>query len=131
MKTNDIEQYRKLVFQLRDQYKVVLEKVDAIFARQEPTANTETLRVIQNLLVDVKHTESKLEPLRAQLQASGNTTPVDVREVVDQTVGMVSKLIPRMGQLEQAAVESRERMAPEIHASVRAVQMQSAYSRRA
>lgn len=129
MSNSKIEQFHVLAQQLYDQYKVVEQTVDKICDKAETAAASDTLELIQHLLVRVKQTETQLKPIRDSLLASGETLPADTKKIVEDTVQVVTTLIPRIGALEKDAVESREKLAPVIHEGVRAAKMITAYSK--
>ena len=56
-----------------------------------------------------------------------NLTP-EANQMLEDTISIVSDLIPRIGQLEADAVRAREKLTPQIHDGVRALKMQNAYS---
>ena len=122
-------QFRQLTLQLRDQYRGVEEKLDQVYTDKGTVTELKALEHINGLLSGVKDTEAILQPLRAQMQAAGESTPDDLGPIIEETIRMVSSLLPRFGEMEKAALEQRENLAPQISAGVRAAQMQSAYTR--
>jgi len=129
MSNNRLQQYHVLVQQMLDQYRIVEQNVNRISSELETTSATDALEPIKQLLDQVKQTESELNPIRDSLQADGATVPPETKALVDDTVKIVTTLIPRIGAMEQKAVESRERLAPVIREGVRAVKMKSAYAK--
>ena len=53
----------------------------------------------------------------------------DTLNIDDETIKIVSDLIPQLNALEEIAKADRSKLAPEIHDGVRGMQMQSAYQR--
>lgn len=129
MSNNRLQQYHVLVQQMLDQYRIVEQNVNRVSSELETTSATDALEPIKQLLDQVKQTESELKPIRDSLQADGATVPPETKALVDDTVKIVTTLIPRIGAMEQKAVESRERLAPVIREGVRAVKMKSAYAK--
>ena len=122
-------QFRQLTLKLRDQYRGVEAKLDEVRADKGVVTELKTLEHINGLLSGAKDTEAILQPLREQMKAAGQSTPDDIRPIIEETIQMVSSLLPRFGEMEKVALEQRENLAPQISAGVRAAQMQSAYTR--
>jgi hypothetical protein len=129
MSLNKLGQFQQLVQQLADQYDVVNQAVDTVYAQRESASKTEMLESITQLLTRVKQTEAEIQPLRESLQADNVTIPATTQAIINQTIQTVTTLIPRIGALEKEAVESREKLAPVIREGVRAAKMQSAYAK--
>lgn len=129
MSKNKLDQFHSLVQRMLDQYLIVQRAVDYIYATKDSVSTTDTLESIRNLLMDVKQTETEIQPVRDSLQAENAQIPPATQELVDQTVQIVTTLIPRIGALEKDAVEAKENLAPAIRESVRAAQMKSAYAK--
>ena len=129
MSNNKLEQFNILVQQLFVQYKVVERTIDQICSRRGTASETENLQMIKQLLSQVRQTEAEIQPLRDSLQANNATIPDSTQAIIDDTIQMVTTLIPKIGALEKEAVESREKLAPEIHEGVRAAKTKTAYAR--
>lgn len=129
MSNSSLQEYEALAKELLHQYRSVDRAVDYVVASKGSTSANETLEVIKKLLDSVKKTESKVQPIRDSLIAEGATLPESTQKVIDETVKIVTTLIPRIGALEKDAVEARERLAPVIREGVRAAKMKSAYSK--
>ena len=130
MTKNELEQqFRLLTRQLLENYQSVENVVRMIDRKQPASLDVEQLTHINELMKPVKQTESALGPIRESMQSMGISTPDDVKPLIDKTLEIVGYLLPRIGELESAARESRQKLAPSIGASVRAMKMQSAYGR--
>lgn len=131
MKTHSLQQqFSDLATELHQHYQTVQAAIEQIDAKQIAAPSVELLSQINALLTPVKETESRLAPVRDQLIAAGESTPADVKPIIEQTVQIVSYLLPKIGELEKSAQQSRDNLAPKIGESVRAMRMQSAYSRK-
>lgn len=124
------QQFRNLATQLHGQYKAVEKAIREVDDRKFSTPDVDLLTRINSLLDPIKHTESELAPIRDQMQSNGMSTPDDMKAVIDETVSIVSSLLPKIGELENKAKEARQNLAPKIGESVRAMRMQSAYGRK-
>ena len=129
MSQSNLDQFHRLVQQLFSQYTLAQQAVDHVYANQETASNNETLDSIRQLLTHVKQTEAEIAPLRDSLQSQNIAVPAATQTVVDDTIKIVTTLIPRIGALEKSAVDARERLAPVIHEGVRAASMKSAYAK--
>ncbi len=129
MAISKLKQYHDLAAMLLDQYRVVDRAVTMVVGQNDPGSSNESLETINQLLAGVKETESKIKPLRDELVAANATLPEATQKVIDETVQIVTSLIPRIGALEKEAVEARERLSPAIHEGVRAAKMKSAYAK--
>jgi hypothetical protein len=129
MSNNNLEQFQALARQLLSQYQVVEQAVEHVFENQESTSKNEMLDAIRSLLTEVKQTEAQLKPLRDILKNDSVSMPPATQATIDQTIQIVTTIIPRIGAIEKSAIDSRESLAPVIRESVRAVQMKSAYSK--
>ena len=130
MTENELEQqFRMFTKQLLDNYQMVEDVVRHIDNKQKSTLDVDQLTQINDLMKPVKETESMLGPIRDSMKAKGLSTPDDVKPVIDKTVEIVGYLLPKIGELEKVARESRQNLAPSIGESVRAMKMQSAYGR--
>ncbi|QEG23358.1 hypothetical protein [Mariniblastus fucicola] len=129
MSNNNLEQFHNLVLQLLDQYKIVDQTVQQVRTKPETESPIDTLETIKQLLDHVKQTEARIQPIRDSLQAANATIPRPTQQLIDETVTIVTSLIPNIGALEKDAVESREKLAPIIREGVRAVKMKSAYAK--
>ena len=129
MSTDKNDEFRDLTIQLRDQYRKVSSTVAALCSEESTAAKTEDLQKINDLLMEVKTTEFRLKPIRELLQTAGESISPDLKPAIDETIQIVLGLIPRIADLEKAAIKSRNELSPQIRASVRAIQMQNAYTR--
>ena len=130
MSTGNLNRLARLVEQLHDQYASLDEFVEQITS-QSSVATTDHIAQINGFLDQIKQTESELAPLREAHLATAQSFPQEIQAFVDRTVERVVTLIPRIATLEQAAVKAREQLAPVIHTSIRALDMQNAYGRNA
>ena len=128
MSSNRLAKFHELSVKLRQEYESVEQRVDALFC--DVTSTTDALEKINSLLDQVKLIESQVQPIRESLNESGESLPAETRLVVDETIQMVSRILPKVGELTQAAVEAKEKLAPKIHAGVQALKMQSAYTKK-
>lgn len=130
MTENELEQqFRVFTKQLLDNYQMVEDVVRKIDGKQQSSLDVDQLTQINELMKPVKQTESILGPIRDSMKAKGLSTPDDVKPLIDKTVEIVGYLLPKIGELEKVARESRQNLAPSIGESVRAMKMQSAYGR--
>ncbi|MEM7454254.1 MAG: hypothetical protein AAF456_07850 [Planctomycetota bacterium] len=127
MSRNKDDALVELTIRLRDQYVLAEKALNSLAARSH--SEPEDLEEVTELLASVKQTEAELRPHREAYEASGRPLPSDLQPVVNETIGIVSRLIPRITELEKVAVQARENLKPQIHEGVRAARMQSAYSR--
>ena len=127
---NNLSEFRKLTHELRDQYRVVDESVTQIYQHKNSLASTDDLERVNGQLNEVKTIEAKLQPIRKQMELEGQQVPNEMKSVIDETVQIVMGLIPRIADLEQSAIESRDKLAPLIHEGVRAIDMKNAYQKR-
>lgn len=131
MKTDSLQQqFSDLATELHQQYEIIRARIEQINAEQMTTPSVELLSQINVLLAPVKETESRLAPIRERMIAEGYSTPAETKPIIEQTVEIVSYLLPKIGALEKSAQESRDSLAPKIGESVRAMRMQSAYGRK-
>ena len=124
------QKFRDLTTQLHGQYQIVENAIREIDDGKFSTPDIDLLTRINSLLDPIKQTESDLAPIRDQMQSNGMSTPEDMSKVIDETVAVVSYLLPKIGELENKAKEARQNLAPKIGESVRAMRMQSAYGRK-
>ncbi len=113
---------------LLEQYREIESLVKLI---EQSVNNVDRVKLFDNLnilLLDAKRIEGELAPLRTEFADHGVAIPTATRQQVNQTVAIVTRLIPRLGTLEERARKERLKLAPQIHDGVRALQMQSAYS---
>lgn len=114
---------------LLEQYRVVDRAITDITSQKEHRSSNETLEKINQLLAGIKKTESQIQPVRDDLIAQKVSVPEPTQKVIDETVQIVTALIPRIGALEKDAVAARERLTPVIREGVRAAKMKSAYAK--
>jgi seryl-tRNA synthetase len=124
------QQFASLVIELHQHYQTVNDAMRKIESGSLAAPSVELLSQVNSLLDPVKATEAKLRPIREQMETAGRSTPAELKPVIDQTVEIVSFLLPKIGELENSAKESRAKLAPKIGESVRAMRMQSAYGRK-
>jgi DNA repair exonuclease SbcCD ATPase subunit len=122
MSNNIAESLGSLMNQLLQQYQSLDATIDVMVKTESTSMEGVTSRI-----AEIKRTEQSLAPLREQYRREFETLSDDLRRVTDQTIELVTGLMPKLAQLEKATVESANRLFPKIQESVRAVQMQSAY----
>jgi predicted nucleic acid-binding Zn-ribbon protein len=108
--------------QLLQQYQSLDATIDTLGQSESPSMDDVTSKI-----AEIKQIEQSLAPIREQYRSEFETLSDDLRRVTDQTIELVTGLMPKLAQLEKATVESANRLFPKIQESVRAVQMQSAY----
>lgn len=121
--SNDSDQNMlELAARLRDQYrdlsKVVERKVEC---------GDHSIEEISELIEQIRDTENHLRPLREDFRDGQRVASDELREVTDETISLMQSIMPKLGELEKATLESAKRLYPEIQQSVRVVQMQKAY----
>ncbi len=120
---NDLEtSLGSLMDQLLQQYQSLDATIDTLGQSESPSMDDVTSKI-----AEIKQIEQSLAPIREQYRSEFETLSDDLRRVTDQTIELVTGLMPKLAQLEKATVESANRLFPKIQESVRAVQMQSAY----
>lgn len=119
----------QLAGQLLGSYQQVDDIVGMIEAAESNLDRKSLMEKLSVRLAEVKSVESEMTPLRESIQEQGQSLEPQTRAAIDQTVELVRQLLPRLGRLEQETVEQRSQLAPQIHQGVRAIQMQSAYTR--
>lgn len=129
MSNDNSSQFAIWVNQHLEQYRVVDRLIQQVHDRTPPSASTEELEHINQLLNEIKSTEANLKPLRNAMEAAGESPTPELKKSIDETIQLVMGLIPKIGELEKLAVESRDKLAPQIRASAKAVQMKNAYGR--
>lgn len=104
-------------------------KLNAIVDRNIET-NDCSIEKISEQIQQIRAAESVLGPMRDQYQKSGRQLSPQLKSLTDDTIELVKALMPKMAQLEKMTLDAAKRLFPEIHESVRVVQMQSAYGAR-
>jgi len=125
---NNWDSIRQLTDALFNQYQTMLDRV-MLIRNSEHSDLVEPLAKIHSMFGEVKKIESELVTLRSQLRATGERFPDDVARKNSQTIELISRLIPLIGELESSARQARDRLAPQIHHSVKVLQMRHAYGR--
>ena len=123
------EQFHKLVTKLLAAYKVVRHRVDTIDLIDGIYEKADHLVELNNDLTNIKKLEIQISPIRDEMKSNGESLETETRKIVDETIEIVSALVPRLGLLEELARNERENLSPQIHQGVRAMQMQAAYTR--
>ena len=123
MAANNDETFSTLTLQLHQQYVDLNHVIDSM--------GNEAVESVEDIAIHmkrIKETEAELKPLRDAVVAAGQKLPANLQTATDETIKIVTGLMPKLAMLEKATVESAKRLFPQVQESVRAVQMQNAYS---
>ncbi|NND98988.1 MAG: hypothetical protein HKN47_16860 [Pirellulaceae bacterium] len=113
----------ELTLQLQQQYQHLDRLLDSI-----TDASSAAIESIGPHMNEIKRTEAALGPLREQFHRTSEQMTPALKNATDETIDLVKGLMPKLAQLEKTTFESAQRLFPKIQESVRAVQMQNAYS---
>ena len=120
---------KELVGKLVARYQEIENSIDQLSTLSDYVGKKDSMDKVRSVLVEVKEIEAELFPLRDQFLSSGQKFSSPTTQLFEQAANMLTSLLPKINDLEKAAIEERERLAPEIHDSVRGMQMQSAYAK--
>ena len=123
MPTENESELLRFSCQLRDEYA----SLNLIIGEMESDGSP-TVEPISEQMQKIKATESDLAPIREAYMKRRDHASAEIQAVTDETIEFVKSLMPKLANLEKASVESLRRLFPKIQGSVRAVQMQNAYS---
>lgn len=118
----------QLCQQLQDEYLSVESLIKEVKEDRNGDLDLESLTLIRNRLNEIKQIEEEFAPLRDDVMATGQTHS-GIRDMVASTIKVITRLIPDISQIEKLARDSRAKLGPKIHDSVRGLQMQNAYHR--
>lgn len=122
MSNSDDETFATLTVQLHQQYVELDGIVDKL--AQGPIESVDS---IADQMKKIKRTEGALGPLRDRFIESKRSLSDQLQTVTDQTIVLVTQLMPKLAQLEKTTIDSAKRLFPQVQQNVRAVQMQNAY----
>ena len=122
MSNSDDETFATLTVQLHQQYVELDGIVDKL--TQGPLESVDS---IADQMKKIKRTEGALGPLRDRFIESKRSLSDHLQTVTDQTIVLVTQLMPKLAQLEKTTIDSAKRLFPQVQQNVRAVQMQNAY----
>ena len=122
MSNSDDETFATLTVQLHQQYVELDGIVDKL--TQGPIESVDS---IADQMKKIKSTEGALGPLRDRFIESKRSLSDHLQTVTDQTIVLVTQLMPKLAQLEKTTIDSAKRLFPQVQQNVRAVQMQNAY----
>ena len=120
---------QQLCCQLREEYQAVETLIGEVKTRRDGDLDVASLTNIRNRLTTIKRIESEFGPIRDQVMARGEVVPEKLKNEVEQTIAIITRLIPGISEIEQVARDSHQRLGPRIHEAVRGLQMQNAYRR--
>lgn len=123
MNSEDETSLRDHSIQLRDQYRELDEIVDGMLSNASDIHFG--MELIRSRMQGITDTEAVLRPLRDQYESVSDSSELQTVQV--ETVTMLEKLLPKIGELEKRAHERTKLLKPQIQSSVRAVEMQAAY----
>lgn len=120
---------KELVGKLVARYQEIENSIDRLSTLSDYVGKKEAMDEVRTVLADVKGIEVELFPLRDQFLKGGQNFSSATSQLFKQAASMLTALLPKINDLEKAAIQERERLTPEIHDSVRGMQMQSAYAK--
>lgn len=123
------DKLRQLCSRLQDEYRAVESLIGEIKQNRDGDLDVESLKRIRDRLNTIKQIEAVFAPLRDDVMKNGGNPPPELRTIVQETIKIITRLIPDISAIEKAALESRNRLEPRIHDAVRGLQMQHAYKR--
>ena len=122
MSNSDDETFAILTVQLHQQYVELDGIVDKL--TQGPLESVDSTA---DQMKKMKRIEGALGPLRDRFIESKRSLSDHLQTVTDQTIVLVTQLMPKLAQLEKTTIDSAKRLFPQVQQNVRAVQMQNAY----
>lgn len=117
-----------LVTNLLQHYRTVQDQLNLAADLEGNVSRAEILRELKGTLDRIKAIELQLFPLRDSFVAGGGTLSDQTHSLIQQSIDIVSRLIPQLGTMEQQSRQAKLDLAPEIHDGVRTMKMLSAYA---
>lgn len=119
---------KELAGRLLARYQEIERSIDLLSSVADYVSKNEAMDEVRSIMTEVKQIETELFPLRDQFLSSGQEFSSPTTQLFRQAAEMLTSLLPKINDLEQTAIQDRDKLAPEIHDSVRGMQMQSAYA---
>jgi hypothetical protein len=123
------QRINELVSELLQKYRAVQAHLDRASEPIHFAAQAEQLAELKSTLDEAKFIEQQLFPLRDQFALAGGELSQQTQSLIEQSIAIVTRLLPQLGSLEKQAQIARQNLEPQIHDGVRLLKMQNAYAR--
>ncbi len=106
--------------------------IDRLGEFESPPDNLDEInRLVRNELDAIVKLESESNGVKEQYRNSRPHASERVKEITLQLAGLIERFLMKINRFEQHVQRSRDVLLPQLHQSVRAVQMKDAYRKNA